>query len=56
MEKIGVGIVTYNSENYYKDLYNSIDQTKIDPSVYAEVPAESKQFAEMFEKIELRIY
>jgi glycosyltransferase involved in cell wall biosynthesis len=30
MEKIGVGIVTYNSENYYKDLFNSIDQTKID--------------------------
>ena len=28
-EKIGVGIVTYNSENYYTELYNSIDQTKI---------------------------
>ena len=30
MEKIGVGIVTYNSENYYKELFNSIDQSKID--------------------------
>jgi glycosyltransferase involved in cell wall biosynthesis len=30
MEKIGVGIVTYNSENYFKELYNSVDQTKID--------------------------
>jgi len=29
-KKIGVGIVTYNSENYYKDLFNSINQTKID--------------------------
>jgi hypothetical protein len=29
MEKIGVGIVTYNSENYFKDLYNSIDFSKI---------------------------
>jgi glycosyltransferase involved in cell wall biosynthesis len=30
MEKIGVGIVTYNSENYYKELFNSIDQSEID--------------------------
>jgi len=29
MEKIGVGIVTYNSENYFKELYKSIDQNKI---------------------------
>lgn len=29
-DKIGVGIVTYNSENYYKDLFNSIDLTTID--------------------------
>ena len=29
-DKIGVGIVTYNSEDYYKELFNSIDQSKID--------------------------
>jgi len=29
-ERVGVGIVTYNSESYFKDLYNSIDRTKID--------------------------
>jgi glycosyltransferase involved in cell wall biosynthesis len=30
LEKIGVGIVTYNSENYFKDLFKSIDRDKID--------------------------
>lgn len=29
-DKIGVGIVTYNSEDYYKSLYNSIKDIKID--------------------------
>jgi hypothetical protein len=30
IEKIGVGIVTYNSESYFKDLYNSLPKNKID--------------------------
>ena len=31
--KIGVGIVTFNSENYYKDLYNSLPFDSIDELV-----------------------
>jgi glycosyltransferase involved in cell wall biosynthesis len=31
--KIGLGITTYNSENYFKDLYNSIDRSKVDEFV-----------------------
>ena len=32
-EKIGLGITTYNSENYYKSLYNSLEGAKIDEFV-----------------------
>jgi glycosyltransferase involved in cell wall biosynthesis len=32
-DKIGVGITTYNSENYFKDLYNSIDKSFINEIV-----------------------
>jgi glycosyltransferase involved in cell wall biosynthesis len=32
-EKIGVGITTYNHEDYFKDLYNSIDLNLIDELV-----------------------
>lgn len=34
-EKIGVGIVTYNSENYFNDLYNSLPLDRIDCLVVA---------------------
>lgn len=33
LSKIGVGITTYNSENYYKDLYNSLKNANIDELV-----------------------
>lgn len=32
-DKIGVGITTYNSENYFKELYNSIDKSFINELV-----------------------
>lgn len=31
--KIGVGIITFNSENYYKDLYNSLQDCEYDELV-----------------------
>jgi len=32
-DKIGIGIVTYNSENYFKSLWNSLDSSKYDEIV-----------------------